>query len=89
MRRPRIGRPKSPKGTTKGSVITVRLQKQERVALRNASAKAGMRLSQWVRNILLAAATTNRIRSAETEAAGIEPHPATYTDGGPEGVKPR
>jgi len=89
MRKTRIGRPKLPKGQTKGSVITIRLQKAERKAVGDAADLAGEKLSEWARNALLTAAATAKIGAAETEAAGIEPHPTAYTDGGPGGVKPR
>jgi hypothetical protein len=89
MRKAKIGRPKLPKGKAKGSVITVRLQKLERKAVGDAAHRAGVKLSQWARNTLLTAAGVSKIGSAETEAAGIEPHPAAYTGEGPGGVKPR
>jgi hypothetical protein len=88
-KKPKIGRPKLPKGQGKGSVITIRLQKNERRSVGDAADLAGVKLSEWARNTLLSAAATSKIGTAETEAAGIEPHPTAYTDGGPGGVKPR
>jgi hypothetical protein len=89
MGKTKLGRPKLPKGQTKGSVITIRLQREQRKTVGNAADRAGVKLSEWARDALLAAAKADTISPAETEAAGIEPHPTGISSEGPGGVKPR
>jgi hypothetical protein len=75
-KKPKIGRPRLPKGEGKGAVVTVRLSDDERAKVGIAAAKCGQKLSEWVRATLLTAADTDKIvAAAESEAAGIEPHP--------------
>ena len=71
-----MGRPRLAKGEGKGSVITIRLQKVERKTVGDAAKRAGVKLSEWARNTLLAAAAAPKIDAAEeSEAVGFEPHP--------------
>jgi hypothetical protein len=68
------GRPKLPKGDALGSVITVRLSKLERKAVGNAANRDDLKLSEWVRRVLLSAAHAATIPKPRPEDAGIEPH---------------
>lgn len=67
------GRPKFPKGTSKASVVTVRLQPRERKAMLAAAKRDGQRLSDWMRTALLHRATAVRIENVEVEGVGVEP----------------
>ena len=73
----RVGRPKLPKKQYRGSVVTVRLQKQERKAVGDAAKRSGLKVSEWVRSTLLVAAGAVTITEPNTEDAGIEPHGGT------------
>lgn len=55
--KPRIGRPRVPKKLAKGSLLSVRFSEDERRDLEHAAKRAGLRLSEWSRSQLLAAAT--------------------------------
>lgn len=50
-KRPR-GRPRLPKGKDRGSVLTLRLTKAERVAIEAAAKAAGQTVSEWARGRL-------------------------------------
>jgi hypothetical protein len=45
-----------PQGSSKRSTIAVRLKKRERIAVENAADRAGLKLSAWVRKVIIAAA---------------------------------
>jgi hypothetical protein len=55
-KKPRIGRPPLPKGEAKGALLSVRFSGAERQTLERAARLAGEKLSEWARNVLLAAA---------------------------------
>lgn len=52
----KLGRPTMPKKMAKGALLSVRFSEAERGALERAADRASMRLSEWVRRALLAAA---------------------------------
>jgi antitoxin component of RelBE/YafQ-DinJ toxin-antitoxin module len=54
-RKPKVGRPKLPKGEAKAIVLQSRVQKSEKEAYQKAAKSQGMDLSTWVRTILNAA----------------------------------
>jgi hypothetical protein len=74
------GRPKKPKGEALGSVITVRLSKMERKAVGKAATRDGVKVSKWVRRVLLSAAHAATISEPRPEDAGIEPHGVAAPD---------
>jgi hypothetical protein len=76
----RRGRPKLPKGNAKASVLTVRLQPEQRKIVAAAARESGMTLSDWVRDILLSFAGEITIDDARTEGVGIEPPSASTLD---------
>lgn len=47
------GRPKLPRGQDRPEVMTIRLQKSEKVKLQKAAKKAGESVSAWARRVLL------------------------------------
>jgi len=51
-----MGRPPVPKKLAKGSLLSVRFSEGERRKLAQAATKAQLRLSEWTRRVLLAAA---------------------------------
>jgi len=51
-----VGRPSLPKGEVKGNVTPVRLKDDERAAFERAAQKAGLSLSEWIRQTLRLAA---------------------------------
>jgi uncharacterized protein (DUF1778 family) len=55
----RMGRPPVPKKLAKGSLLSVRFSESERRALEKAAELAGVRLSEWARRTLLAAARSD------------------------------
>ncbi len=55
----KIGRPPVPKKLAKGSLLSVRFSESERGVLESAASSAGLTVSQWARQILLAAAVLN------------------------------
>ena len=50
------GRPKLPHALSKRSTIAVRLKQRERIAVENAADRAGLKLSAWVRKVIIEAA---------------------------------
>lgn len=50
----KMGRPKLPKGEAR-KVFPIRLSDPERLAVEDAAKKAGLRPSEWARNVLLSA----------------------------------
>ena len=54
-RKPKVGRPKLPKGEAKAIVLQSRVQKTEKDAYQKAAASEGKDLSTWVRETLNAA----------------------------------
>jgi predicted HicB family RNase H-like nuclease len=54
-KRPKVGRPKLPKGEAKGIVLQSRVQPAEKAAYQKAAKTAGVDLSTWVRETLNAA----------------------------------
>lgn len=54
--KPKMGRPKLPKGTTKGVLIGARFSPDESKLVHDAVKRAGLGKSEWIRNTLLAAA---------------------------------
>ena len=57
------GRPPLAEGLGKDSVLTVRIQPAERVAIDHAVASSGKSLSDWIRSALMAAATSVNMES--------------------------
>jgi len=55
--KPKMGRPKLPKGETKGVLIGARFAPDESKQVHAAIAKTGMVKSEWVRKTLLSAAS--------------------------------
>ena len=55
-----VGRPSLPKGEARAKVTPVRLQDTERAAFEKAAQKAGMSLSEWIRQTLKVAAQENQ-----------------------------
>lgn len=55
-KKPKIGRPPVPKKLAKGSLLSVRLSESERSEIERASESEGLKLSEWARRSLLAAA---------------------------------
>jgi predicted HicB family RNase H-like nuclease len=51
----RIGRPPLPKGTVREKITPIRLQENERAQFEKAAQKAGLSLSEWIRQTLRAA----------------------------------
>lgn len=51
----KMGRPKLPKGEAK-KVFPIRLSDSERRAVEDAAKRAGLRPSEWARNVMLGAA---------------------------------
>jgi hypothetical protein len=74
-KKPKMGRPRLPKGQGKASVITIRLQKAERRAVGDAADLAGVKLSEWARNTLLIAAAATKIEAAERRPQESNPTP--------------
>jgi uncharacterized protein (DUF1778 family) len=58
MKKPKIGRPPVPKKLEKASLLSVRFTADERKDLERAAERLGMRLSEWARRTLIAAAST-------------------------------
>lgn len=54
--KPKIGRPKLPRGEARSIGLHIRLTKQERQAVDSTAKREGQRPSDWSRKILLAAA---------------------------------
>ena len=73
MGKKKRGRPKLPKGKVQKAVVTVRMSQQEREVIGDAAKAAGVqKLSEWIRQTLLAAANPAKLN--KTEDGGIEPH---------------
>jgi len=51
-RKPKVGRPKLPKGEAKGIVLQSRVQPSEKAAYQKAAKSKGVDLSTWVRETL-------------------------------------
>jgi len=51
-RKRKAGRPALPKGEARGKITPVRLQDQERVVYEKTARKAGLSLSEWIRQSL-------------------------------------
>ncbi len=51
-RKPKVGRPKLPKGEAKGIVLQSRVQPAEKAAYQKAAKSKGVDLSTWVRETL-------------------------------------
>jgi predicted HicB family RNase H-like nuclease len=56
-KKPKVGRPKLPKGEIRAAMVVVRFRPDERRRLETAAAREGSSLSPWARRILLAAAS--------------------------------
>lgn len=56
MKKAKPGRPRVPKKLAKGSLLSVRFSESERAALDAAAERDGVKLSEWARRALLAAA---------------------------------
>jgi uncharacterized protein (DUF1778 family) len=54
--KPRVGRPVVPQDKAKGALLSVRFSADERAALDAAAERGGVKLSEWARSSLLAAA---------------------------------
>ena len=70
-KKPRRGRPKLPKGESKASIITLRLQPAERRAADVAAKREGITLSEWIRLALMRAATQVTMDQSKTEGVGV------------------
>lgn len=53
----RLGRPPLPKGTVRAKITPIRLQDDERAVFESAAKKAGLTLSEWMRQTLRASIT--------------------------------
>ncbi len=51
-KKPKVGRPKLPKGEAKGVVLQSRVQPNEKAAYQKAAKSEGVDLSTWVRQTL-------------------------------------
>ena len=51
-KKPKVGRPKLPKGEAKGVVLQSRVQPSEKVAYQKAAKSQGVDLSTWIRETL-------------------------------------
>jgi hypothetical protein len=54
----KMGRPKMPKGEAKAAVLTLRLTAAERRAADAAAKRAGLPVSEWARQAIVAASAT-------------------------------
>ena len=54
-RKPKVGRPKLPKGEAKGRIVPVRFRAEDLKAMERAARKAKMILSDWIRSTIHAA----------------------------------
>ena len=63
MKKPKIGRPPTPKKLAKSSLLSVRFSTEERRALERAAEQKEMRLSDWARQALLLAVSADSPRS--------------------------
>jgi uncharacterized protein (DUF1778 family) len=52
----KMGRPRLPKKLAKGALLSVRFLEDERLLLDQAAKRAGISVSAWARNVLLAEA---------------------------------
>ena len=68
----KMGRPKLPRGTSRASLITLRVQPAERKRIEAAAKREGKPLSEWIRETLLAVAGPVTV-VADAEGVGIEP----------------
>lgn len=57
-KRPRMGRPPKAPGDAKASTFSVRLRADERAAIEVAAKRAGVKASEWARQVLLDAVTS-------------------------------
>jgi hypothetical protein len=73
MAKKRMGRPPKGRGKTLGAVMTVRMLKSERAAIGRAAKASGKGVSEWIRAILMSAATPAKMPHGETEGGGFEP----------------
>ena len=55
--KPKMGRPKLPKGETKGQIVPVRFSASEVARISAAANANGMKISEWIRSTLNAATT--------------------------------
>jgi predicted HicB family RNase H-like nuclease len=51
-KKPRLGRPPLPKGEVREKITPIRLQETERITFEKAAQKAGLSLSEWIRQTL-------------------------------------
>ena len=58
IKKPRIGRPPLPKHQVREKITPIRLQENERAAFEKAAQKAGLSLSEWIRQTLRLAVDT-------------------------------
>ena len=59
--KPKIGRPKLPKGKAKGFQIGVRFNDGEAKKIKNAISKSGLKNADWARNTLLSEADRSNV----------------------------
>lgn len=52
----KMGRPKLPKSERKSGRIEIRVSVQEQAAMESAAERAGLKLSEWLRDVALKAA---------------------------------
>ena len=55
-KKPKLGRPPLPKGEVREKITPIRLQENERATFEKAAQKAGLSLSEWIRQSLRVAA---------------------------------
>ena len=80
------GRPKLPRGQDKGAVIALRVLKSERKQFEAVAKRNGMKLSEWMRRVLLNATLEDKKQvGPKSEDVGIEP---PEVQSGPRGVEP-
>lgn len=58
MKKAKLGRPPVPKKLAKGSLLSVRFSGDERKTLDRAADREGLKVSEWARRALLAAASS-------------------------------
>jgi hypothetical protein len=86
MRKPRIGRPRTPKKLAKGSLLSVRFSNDERRALERAATHAGVRLSEWARRALIDSARALATESEHGECVKTQAYKETASRDGSKGA---
>lgn len=63
-------------------MVTVRFQPAERKTLDGVAHRSGKTLSDWIRTILLTAASEAKLETSEAEGVGVQPHRQAGSFGG-------